>query len=111
MAHGIRLALRLHALAPKVAGPKHRRRRLASLTPRGGRHIWRSFRLRDYGDGVPFFIQRFGPAYKAEVAHFAEQCRDHGPFCVDQNDRLRAMRVEAAGTESLRMAGDARAIA
>ncbi|MBQ41571.1 MAG: hypothetical protein CME15_03845 [Gemmatimonadetes bacterium] len=71
----------------------------------------RSFWLRDYGDGVPVFIQRFGPAYKAEVAHFAEQCRDHGPFCVDQNDGLRAMRVVAAGTESLRMAGDARSIA
>ena len=38
----------------------------------------RSFRLRDYGDGVPVFIQRFGPAYKAEVAHFAEQCMQGG---------------------------------
>ncbi len=37
----IRLALRLHALASKLAGPLRRRRRLALLTPHGGGRIWR----------------------------------------------------------------------
>ena len=44
VAQSIRLALRLHALAPKVAGPDHRCWRLLSLTPRGGSR--RSVRLR-----------------------------------------------------------------
>ena len=39
VAQSIRLALRLHALAPKVAGPDHRCWRLLSLTPRRGRSI------------------------------------------------------------------------
>ena len=44
VAQSIRLALRLHALAPKVAGPEQRCRQLLSLTPRGGSR--RSVRLR-----------------------------------------------------------------
>ena len=39
VAHSIRLALRLHALAPKVAGPDHRCWRLLSLTPRGSSSV------------------------------------------------------------------------
>ncbi len=60
VAQGIRFALRLHALAPKVAGPKHRRRRLASLTPRGG--SWRSFRLRAQTSRArPYRVPRVRP--------------------------------------------------
>ena len=39
VAQSIRLAFRLHSLAPKVAGPDHRCWRLLSLTPRRGRSI------------------------------------------------------------------------
>ena len=39
VAQSIRLALRLHALAPKVAGPEHGCWRLLSLTPRGGSSV------------------------------------------------------------------------
>ncbi len=68
------------------------------------------FRMRDYGREVPVFIERFGPAYSAEIAHFVEQCRNGGPFSVDQRDGLRALQVVDAGKRSLRGAEDAVAI-
>lgn len=64
----------------------------------------RTFALRDYGRPVPVFIQRFGPAYKAEVAAFVEACRAAAPFAVAHPDGLRAMEVVAAGTAALRTA-------
>ena len=68
------------------------------------------FRMRDYGREVPVFIERFGPAYSAEIAHFVEQCRNGGSFSVDQRDGLRAQTVVDAGKRSLLGAGDAVAI-
>jgi len=57
----------------------------------------RVFAMPDYGEGVPEFVHRFGPAYKEEVRVFAECCRDGKPFPVNHRDGLRAMEViEAA---------------
>ncbi len=62
----------------------------------------RVFPLRNYGRPVPEFIDRFGLAYKAELADFIEQLGQGKPFCVNQEDGLRAMEVIEAGMRSLR---------
>jgi len=62
----------------------------------------RTFALRDYGPGVPVFVERFGPAYKAELAWYVDQCLARAPFGVDHADGLRALEVVAAGARSLR---------
>ena len=62
----------------------------------------RVFPLRNYGCPVPEFIDRFGLAYKAELASFIEQLGQGKPFCVNQEDGLRAMEVIEAGMRSLR---------
>ena len=61
----------------------------------------REFALRDYGAEVPFFIERFGPAYKAEVAHYIDQCRAGAPFAVDHRDGLRALEIAMVGSGAL----------
>jgi len=61
----------------------------------------RSFELRDYGEPVPPFIQRFGPAYSAEAEAFIEACLAGAPFAVTHREGLAAMRVVAAGAEAL----------
>ena len=62
----------------------------------------RSFPLRDYGSGVPEFLERFGDAYAAELAVFVRHCVAETPFPVDQSDGLRATEVIGAGVKSLR---------
>ncbi len=57
----------------------------------------RNFRMRAYGRELPEFVDRFGPAYKAELAAFIECCRRNAPFPVTHTDGLRAQRVIAAG--------------
>ena len=69
-----------------------------------------TLRMRDYGREVPMFIERFGPAYRAEIAHFATMCQSGEPFAVDQNDGLRALEVVDAGRRSLRGREEAVAI-
>jgi myo-inositol 2-dehydrogenase/D-chiro-inositol 1-dehydrogenase len=49
------------------------------------------------GPGLPEFVERFGPAYKAEVAAFVECCRSGAPFPSTHNDGLRAQRAIALG--------------
>ncbi|MFH1571204.1 MAG: Gfo/Idh/MocA family oxidoreductase [Gemmatimonadota bacterium] len=66
-----------------------------------------SFELRDYGRPVPVFIERFGPAYEAEVAHYVERCRCGEPFEVDHRDGLRALQVVEAGVRSLKTRAEA----
>lgn len=61
-----------------------------------------TFRMRDYGEGVPVFIERFGPAYKQELSYFVDQCLNEQPFSVNQEDGLTAMQVARAGVRSLR---------
>lgn len=61
----------------------------------------RVFELRDHGESVPVFIDRFGPAYKAEIAHYIEQCINGQAFAVDHNDGLYALEIVDAGNRSL----------
>lgn len=68
---------------------------------RGGAIERRDFSLPGYDEGVPVFIERFGPAYKAEIAHYVEQCRRGEPFAVDQRDGVRALEVVTAGSRAL----------
>jgi myo-inositol 2-dehydrogenase / D-chiro-inositol 1-dehydrogenase len=62
----------------------------------------RDFALRDYGAEVPVFIIRFGPAYKAELAYYIEQCLSGAPFNVDHGDGLRALEVAVVGSGAVR---------
>ena len=61
----------------------------------------RVFAQRDYGPDVPFFIGRFGAAYRREVAHFVERVRAGESFSVNHRDGLNAMEVVVAGTAAL----------
>lgn len=69
-----------------------------------------SFELRDYGRPVPVFIERFGPAYSAEVAHFVERCLARAPFDVTHRDGLRALEVVEAGVRALTTRDEAVAV-
>jgi myo-inositol 2-dehydrogenase/D-chiro-inositol 1-dehydrogenase len=57
--------------------------------------------MRDYGRTVPEFLDRFGPAYKAELATFVDCCRNGRPFPVTHADGLRAMEVISAGARTV----------
>jgi len=59
------------------------------------------FRLERYDQPVPEFVDRFGLAYQAELAHFVECCLQGKPFGVDQNDGLAAMEVIDTAVGSL----------
>lgn len=61
----------------------------------------REFCMRDYGPGLPEFVDRFGPAYKAEVAAFIECCRTGAPFPSTHLDGLRAQEVISAGMRAI----------
>ena len=61
----------------------------------------RDFKLPKYEGAVPVFIQRFGLAYKAEIAYYIEQCHQKEPFAVDHNDGVRALVVVDAGSRAL----------
>ena len=63
--------------------------------------VHKTFEMRNYGKPLPEFIDRFGPAYKAEVAKFIECCREGKPFPATHNDGLNAMRVVSAGMTSV----------
>lgn len=60
----------------------------------------KTFPLRDYGSEVPVFIQRFGQAYKRELADFVAQCLRDELFSVTQEDGLTAMQVATFAMES-----------
>lgn len=57
----------------------------------------RRFKMRNYGQPLPEFIDRFGPAYKAELAAFVDCCCGHTPFPITHRDGLRAQEVISAG--------------
>jgi predicted dehydrogenase len=61
----------------------------------------RAFPMRNYGRPLPEFIDRFGPAYKAELATFIECCRTGQPFPTSHRDGLRAQEVVSAGMRSV----------
>src|SRR6185437_6312879 len=58
------------------------------------------FAMRDYGRPLPEFVDRFGAAYKAELAAFIECCRTGAPFPVTHRDGLQAQEVIAAGMQA-----------
>jgi len=61
----------------------------------------RSFTMRDYGRPLPEFIDRFGPAYKAELASFVKCCQEGVPFPTTHRDGVRAQEVISAGMRAL----------
>ncbi len=61
----------------------------------------RVFSMREYGRPLPEFIDRFGPAYKAELAAFIECCLTGEPFPTSHRDGLRAQQVIAAGMQAV----------
>jgi myo-inositol 2-dehydrogenase/D-chiro-inositol 1-dehydrogenase len=61
----------------------------------------RVFEMRDYGRPLPEFIDRFGPAYKAELAAFIECCHAKQPFPTSHRDGLRAQQVISAGMQAV----------
>lgn len=60
----------------------------------------KEFPMRDYHADLPEFIDRFGSAYKAEVAAFVECCREGTPFRTSHRDGLRAREVIEAGMKA-----------
>ena len=67
------------------------------------------FPMRDYKRPLPEFVDRFGAAYKAELAAFIECCRSGAPFPTTHRDGLRAQEVISAGMQG--MFGSERAVA
>ena len=68
---------------------------------------YRKFPARDYGRPLPEFIDRFGAAYKAEVAAFVDCCISGAPFPATHRDGLRAQEAISAGMRAI--AGPAQA--
>lgn len=58
------------------------------------------------GPGAPEFVERFGPAYKAEAKTFLECCRSGAPFPTSHRDGLTAQKVIAAGMNAVRTRND-----
>lgn len=56
----------------------------------------RTFPMRNYQRALPEFIDRFGPAYKAELAAFVDCCAAKKPFPTSHRDGLRAQEVISA---------------
>lgn len=61
----------------------------------------KTFPMRDYHRPLPEFVDRFGPAYKAEVAAFVECCMANRPFPTSHRDGLRAQEVISAGMQAV----------
>lgn len=62
---------------------------------------YKSFAMRDYGKPLPEFIDRFGPAYKAEVVAFIDCCQSGAPFPTSHKDGLKAQEVISAAMGSV----------
>jgi myo-inositol 2-dehydrogenase / D-chiro-inositol 1-dehydrogenase len=62
---------------------------------------YRSFQMRDYGRPLPEFIDRFGPAYKSELATFIDCCLAKKAFPTSHRDGLRAQEVVSAGMRAV----------
>jgi predicted dehydrogenase len=52
--------------------------------------------MRQYDGALPEFVDRFGAAYKAEVAEFVACCKANRPFPTNHRDGLRAQEVISA---------------
>ncbi|MDP2999859.1 MAG: Gfo/Idh/MocA family oxidoreductase [Bryobacterales bacterium] len=71
---------------------------------------FRTFAMRDYQRSLAEFIDRFGPAYKAEVAAFVGSVAANQPFSVTHRDGLRAQEVISAGMRAVITPGQAAAV-
>jgi predicted dehydrogenase len=69
--------------------------------------VHRVFSARNYRKPLPEFIDRFGAAYKTELATFIDACRTSQPFPVTHRDGLRAQEVISAGMRSVVAPGQA----
>lgn len=67
----------------------------------------KTFPMRDYERPLPEFVDRFGPAYKAELSAFIECCRTGAPFPATHRDGVRAQEAISAGMMSILGAGQA----
>jgi myo-inositol 2-dehydrogenase / D-chiro-inositol 1-dehydrogenase len=61
----------------------------------------KTFPMRDYRQPLPEFVDRFGAAYKAELAAFIECCRSGARFPSTHRDGLRAQQVISAGMRGM----------
>jgi len=68
---------------------------------------FRRFPMRDYKRPLPEFVDRFGAAYKAELAAFVQCCRTGASFPTTHRDGLRAQQVISAGMQTLVEKGQA----
>ncbi len=62
---------------------------------------FKTFAMREYQQPLPEFVDRFGDAYKAELAAFVECCRTGASFPTNHWDGLRAQQVISAGMQGL----------
>jgi myo-inositol 2-dehydrogenase / D-chiro-inositol 1-dehydrogenase len=68
----------------------------------------KTFPMRDYGrSSLPEFVDRFGPAYKAELSAFIECCATGAPFPTTHRDGVRAQEAISAGMQGMTGAGKA----
>ncbi|MBV9083421.1 MAG: Gfo/Idh/MocA family oxidoreductase [Acidobacteriaceae bacterium] len=61
----------------------------------------KTFAQRDYGRPLPEFIDRFGAAYKSELAAFVRCCQQKRLFPTTHRDGLRAQEVISAGMRAV----------
>lgn len=61
----------------------------------------RTFTMRQYEGVLPEFVDRFGPAYKAEVAVFLDCCVAGSAFPTTHRDGVRAQEVISAGMKAV----------
>lgn len=62
---------------------------------------YRTFSMRNYGRELPEFVDRFGAAYKAEVAAFVECCKANSAFAASHRDGVRAQEAISAGMSAI----------
>ena len=61
-----------------------------------------TFRMRSYdAPTVPVFVERFGPAYRAEMEHFIDCVTRDEPFAVTHEDGLEALRIVEAAARAV----------
>jgi predicted dehydrogenase len=80
-----------HEVVVEAYGRRDRTQPLAS----------RTFSARNYGRPLPEFVDRFGAAYKAELAAFIDCCQTGAHFSATHRDGLRAQEVISAGMRSI----------
>lgn len=80
-----------HEVVVEAYGRRHRKEPLA----------FQRFAQRQYGEAMPEFADRFGNAYKTEVAEFISKCIAGQEFSVTHRDGVRAMEVIDAGMRAI----------